>query len=114
MRVSIHAPQATAEVADRTVDRVRAALERYGQFIREASVRLTDENGPRGGVDQSCVVRVALRGAPDVTIRERGERPLAAVGAAMKRVRRAVSERINARARIGRRERRPPDEPADT
>lgn len=107
MRVSIHAPQATAEVADRTIDRVRAALERYGQFIREASIRLTDENGPRGGVDQSCVVRVALRGAPDVTVRERGDQPLAAVSAAMKRVRRAVSERINARARVGRRVRRP-------
>jgi hypothetical protein len=34
--------------------RLRVALSRFGPRIREAAVKLTDLNGPRGGFDKQC------------------------------------------------------------
>lgn len=99
MRVSVHAPDLAPEMANRFAERIKATLGRYGSAIREVAVQLRDENGPRGGEDQSCVVQVALAGAPDVVVRQRGEQPLATLSSALKRVRRSIGERINARGR---------------
>ena len=38
--------------------RVRFALARFGDAIREVHVTLSDENGPRGGIDKRCRVRI--------------------------------------------------------
>ena len=40
--------------------RARFALERLARPIRKIRVQLRDLNGPRGGVDKSCQVRIAL------------------------------------------------------
>lgn len=108
MRISVHAPHAAPGIIERVNERVQAALRRYEAAIRNVVVRVRDENGPRGGTDQSCLVRIAVRGAPEIVVRQRGERPLAAIGGALKRARRRLGERVNARAR--RRERRSQEE----
>lgn len=99
MRISLHAPDSKNNLAERARDLVESALCRYGDSIREVVVRIRDQNGPRGGRDQRCVLRVALLGAPEVVVREQRDRPLEALGSALKRARRSIGERINARGR---------------
>lgn len=44
--------------------RLRFAFGATSARIRTIAVRLTDENGPRGGTDKRCVIRVSVPGAP--------------------------------------------------
>lgn len=103
MRVTVHAPDAPTTLISTARDRFQAGLRRYGTIVRDVSIRLRDENGPRGGRDQACLVRVALRGGQEITISEQRDTPLQAIGHALKRVRRVVSEKLNARPRGRRR-----------
>lgn len=41
--------------------RMKAALGRFGHDIRSVTVRLSDINGPRGGLDKLCRVVVHLK-----------------------------------------------------
>jgi putative sigma-54 modulation protein len=41
--------------------RLGAALGRFQTHVARATVRLTDVNGPRGGVDQRCRVSLTVR-----------------------------------------------------
>ena len=40
--------------------RLAFALSRFAPRVREVTIRLEDENGPKGGVDKSCRVSVDL------------------------------------------------------
>ena len=42
------------------------ALDRFSQRIADVSLRVSDENGPRGGVDQTCSLAVKLVGGNDL------------------------------------------------
>jgi putative sigma-54 modulation protein len=50
----------TAALLAHVERRLRFAWSRFGQRIRHATVRLTDLNGRRGGVDKQCRVTVTL------------------------------------------------------
>jgi ribosomal subunit interface protein len=41
-------------------DRLASALNQHESHIRTVGVTLRDENGPRGGVDKSCLVQIDL------------------------------------------------------
>ena len=47
--------------------RLSAALTHFAPRVRSLTVRLTDLNGPKGGVDKKCLVTIRLR-APRLTI----------------------------------------------
>ena len=71
------------QIADRNDDRV--------------TVRLSDINGPKGGVDHKCLIKVVLSGLPSVVV-ERQDSGLqravnAAIAAAAQAVRRSVQRR---------------------
>ena len=44
--------------------RLRFAFGSTSARIRHIAVRLSDENGPRGGMDKRCAIRVSVPGAP--------------------------------------------------
>ena len=46
--------------------RLTFALSRFGSRVLKAVVYLTDNNGPKGGFDKSCLIVVRLRGAGEV------------------------------------------------
>lgn len=46
--------------------RLNFALSRFGSRVSKAIVYLTDNNGPKGGIDKSCRVVIRLRGLGDV------------------------------------------------
>ena len=99
MRVSVHAPDLGRDLVRTINERIEAVLGRYAEAIDRIVVRVRDENGPRGGEDQSCLLRIGLRGAPEVVVRQRGDQPMAALAGALKRARRSGGERVNARGR---------------
>ena len=41
-------------------DRLTAALDQHTSHVRAVAITVRDENGPRGGVDKSCQVKVDL------------------------------------------------------
>jgi hypothetical protein len=74
-------------------------LARFGDFIERVSVRVTDVNGPRGGVDQLCRIKVVMRGQPSVIFESRDSSWNAALDVALAGVQRVV-RRTTARRRM--------------
>lgn len=79
-------------------------LARFGSSIERVSVRIKDVNGPRGGVDQLCRIKVVMRGQPSVIFESRDSSLNAALDVALAGVQRAV-RRTTARRRTSRSDR---------
>ncbi len=69
-------------------------LGKFGTTVVRASVRVEDMNGPRGGVDNRCVIKVVLNGLPSVIVDERHHALQAAMDQALDRVERAVRQAL--------------------
>jgi ribosome-associated translation inhibitor RaiA len=72
-------------------------LGKYVSSVERVSVRIDDVNGPRGGVDQLCRIKVVLRGPPSVVLESRDASVNAAVDAALSGVKRAVRRTLERR-----------------
>jgi hypothetical protein len=84
----------SADLHDYVSRRAHFSLGRFAGRIRSLSVHLTDVNGPRGGVDKLCDIRVALGLRQEVFVRERRANIHAAVAFAMDRAERAVQRQL--------------------
>lgn len=62
--------------------------------VRRISVRLSDENGPRGGDDMRCRMQVRLAAAPSVVIEDTESNLYVAIDRAADRIGRAVARRV--------------------
>src|SRR5690606_5245207 len=75
-------------------DRLRKSLQtKLGKFaptVQRISVRLADVNGPRGGVDRQCRIKVRLRGLPSVMVEHQDASQPAAIRRSVGAVERAV------------------------
>jgi hypothetical protein len=69
------------ELADTFEDRVRSQLSRRirpTSSVQRATVRFEDVNGPKGGVDTVCRIKLVLTGRPSVLVEKRAtSEPLA-------------------------------------
>ena len=70
---------------------------KFATSIEGVSVRVADMNGPRGGVDQLCNVKVVLSGLPSVVIQRRHVALHAAIDVALRATERAVRRRVGRR-----------------
>lgn len=97
MRIQLHAhgPHVSSDLGRHTTRRIRFALGRFRDRVRGVAVRFSDPNGPRGGVDAQCQVRVSLATGEVVIVDELAADPFVAVGRAADRVRRVVAEKID-------------------
>ncbi len=73
--------------------RLRFALGPAGGRLRSVAVRLTDVNGPRGGVDKRCTLRAVLAGAPPVVIAQYETDIYVAIDRAADRIARSLARR---------------------
>jgi ribosomal subunit interface protein len=99
--VPVNIRAAGVDIDDDTREYIRRKLgTKLGKFamsIERVSVRLRDVNGPRGGVDYLCQVKVVLSGLPSVLVEEGRETMGAAIDAAMSSVTRSVSRSVRRR-----------------
>ena len=72
-------------------------LGKFAPSIERISVRVTDTNGPRGGVDQVCNIKVVLSGLPSVVVERRHAMLHAAIDDALRATERAVRRSIRRR-----------------
>src|SRR5262245_11333558 len=47
-------------------------LERYAQNVTRVTVRFNDINGPRGGIDTACRVKLSVKGADHIVVEAHG------------------------------------------
>jgi hypothetical protein len=71
-----------------------AKLGKFAPHIQRLTVRFTDVNGPRGGVDIDCDVKVVLSGQRSVVYRMRGREPREAIDRAAPGIVRAVQSAL--------------------
>jgi ribosome-associated translation inhibitor RaiA len=72
-------------------------LGKYATSLERVSVRVEDVNGPRGGVDQLCRIKVALSGLPSVVFESQAASLQDAINSALTGVERAVRRRVRRR-----------------
>ena len=91
------------EMEDQDQDRDNIArklgmkLGKFASSIERVTVRLSDVNGPKGGRDQICQIKVVLSGLPSVVVEERGWALQNAVDRAMKATALAVRRSVQRR-----------------
>jgi ribosome-associated translation inhibitor RaiA len=84
----------TDGVRDHTVQRLQFALGWAHHHLARITVRLTDENGPRGGEDKRCSIRIEFDRAPEVLIEDTEADLYVAIDRAADRASRSVARRI--------------------
>lgn len=96
----------TDAIAGFTRNRITSALSRFAGAVRTVGVWFCDENGPKGGRDMTCRVRVDIGPGSALLIEERSSDLYAAIGAAVSRARSVVARRLIDRNRAARSRRR--------
>ena len=84
----------SAALKNYTERRLRSVMGKTFMACNEVEVRLSDVNGPRGGADKECGIRVTLHRAGVVFVRAIGEDAYATVDKAASRLKLAVARRI--------------------
>ncbi|QYZ66584.1 MAG: hypothetical protein OI74_15780 [Gammaproteobacteria bacterium (ex Lamellibrachia satsuma)] len=84
----------TKALREHTKRRLGFAFGSRDADIQRVAVRLSDINGPRGGVDNQCRIQVVLPGLPDVVIEDIDMDMYAAIDRAADRASCAVSRKL--------------------
>jgi ribosome-associated translation inhibitor RaiA len=74
--------------------RLGVKLGKYATSIERVTVRVRDVNGPRGGVDQKCRIKVVLSGLPSVVYEAKAASFKTAINGALAGVERAVRRSV--------------------
>jgi ribosome-associated translation inhibitor RaiA len=89
-------PSLVAHVARR----LRAIAGRLGPRLRQITAHLSDQNGPRGGIDKQCHLVLHVDGAAPVVVTDARQDLYLAVDRAAERARRALTRRLKRARRI--------------
>ena len=72
-------------------------LGKFATSVARVIVRVEDVNGPRGGADQVCRIKVVLNGLPTVVVEARDASLASAIDGALTGTERAVRRRVQRR-----------------
>lgn len=97
MRIDIKASgfpltKALVEYAER---RLRFALTRHSNRISRVALLMGDSNGPRGGMDKFCRIRILLKGSPETLIEDTGSDLYSVIDRAVERSGQNVAKRVD-------------------
>ena len=82
--------------------RLQFAIGSMRENLRSVAMRLSDENGPRGGEDKLCRIQASLAGAPPVVIEDIQSNLYVAIDRAADRLGRTVARRLHRQRRARR------------
>lgn len=82
------------ELREHVERRLAFALSQFPEHIRGVVVVLSDVNGPKGGIDKHCSLRVRLNGRSDIVIEETEANFHVAVDRAVGRATRTLGRRL--------------------
>ena len=88
----------TPEAREEIRDRILLAFGRIRAWIHAIDLTLADINGPRGGADKQCRLRVRGRGMPGIVVEHVGVETLATVALAAERAEQALHRKVGRRA----------------
>ena len=72
-------------------------LGKFASAIERITVRLSDTNGPKGGQDQICQIKVVLSGLPSIVVEEKASALQSAIARAITATERAVRRHLQRR-----------------
>lgn len=75
--------------------RVRSALAAMAGRIQRIVVRLTDDNGPKGGIDKRCQIRASVAGTRPIVIEQHDADLYVAIDRAADRAGRTIAQRVS-------------------
>ena len=107
MRITINAPSDAMclQYQDSVLEQLTKTLVRFSKRIASVNVILTDENGPRGGIDKLCRVSIVMPRLGQLSASATHESLPAAVAEAAVRVRRLVLTKLKRPKSVQRRKR---------
>lgn len=110
MQIQIHADDfdLTEGLRNHIAKRLAYALNHGRDLVSRIVVRLSDVNGPRGGVDKRCGIEVRLKGASTIAIDDTEADLYVAIDRAAERTGRTLGRRIARRHHLATRH-APPD-----
>jgi len=85
----------TPALEDHAKRRLQFGLTRHSNHIKRVVVRLGDQNGPRGGIDKFCRIRVYLTKAPMAIVVNIGTDMYGVIDQTADRVSRAVARHLD-------------------
>jgi len=95
----IGAAGASLDAGDRAYIRRKLGMKlgKFARAIERVSVRVRDVNGPRGGVDKLCAIKVVLVRLPSVVVEQQHASLQGAMDGALRRVAVAVRRSVQRR-----------------
>ena len=109
MQIQIHANDfaLTEGLRDHVAKRLAYAMNHGRDIVSRIVVRLSDVNGPRGGVDKRCGIEVRLKGASTIAIDDTEADLYVAIDRAAERTGRTLDRRIARRHQLATRRAHP-------
>ena len=92
----------TEAIKTNTEKKLEPMLHHFGDRILKVVVHLSDDNGPKGGIDKHCHIHVEMKKLPTVVIEDSEENLYAAIDLATHRAERSVRktlEKVQTKAR---------------
>ena len=89
----------TEEINNHIRGRIYLMLSRFSGVIRKIEVYLADENGPKGGIDKACVVRIKTDQHSELVVKDIQADLYASVGRVLARAKQSLTRHIK-RARV--------------
>lgn len=100
-RITAHVRELGVELDEEAREYIRLKLgmklRKFAPSVERVSVRVFDVNGPRGGIDQRCLVKVVLSGLPSVVVERRHVALDAAIDMAVRAAEHAVRRSVGRR-----------------
>jgi ribosome-associated translation inhibitor RaiA len=96
---NIRTAGAPLDAGDRAYVRRKLGMKlgKFARAVERVSVRVRDVNGPRGGVDKLCTIKVVLARLPTVVVEQKHASLQAAIDAALRRTEVAVRRSVQRR-----------------
>ena len=96
MQITIQTRQfaLTEAIRDHVETHLRGALGRFRNRLAAIEVRLSDLNGPRGGIDKRCHLNLRVGGLPAIVVEDTSDDLYAAITRSVSRARQTLTRRL--------------------